>query len=122
MKVRECLDRVRAIPGAEADEDMMLTWLNDCEGILFEEIISAREGCEEEVFDGYGAEDTEEILLAKDPYSVVYVYFVAAQIYLSYADMARYNNYLALYRDAYEEFAGYYARHHRQKSSAEVKL
>lgn len=122
MTLRELFDRVRAIPGAAADEDMMLTWLNDCEGVIFEEILSAREGCDREAFDGYGEEDMEAVLMARDPYSVLYVYFLAAQIYLSYADMARYNNYLALYHDAYDEFAGYYARHHRQKANVEVKL
>lgn len=122
MTVRECLDRVRAIPGAAADEDMMLVWLSNVEGMIFEEIISGREGAPLECFEGYTDGDGEAVLLAKDPYSEVYVYYVTAQIYLSYADMARYNNYLSLYRDAYEEFAGYWARGHRQKGDVRIKI
>lgn len=122
MTVRECLDRVRAIPGAGADEDMMLAWLSDVEGLIFEEIISRREGAPIESFEGYGDGDGEVTLLAKEPYASLYVYYVTSQIYLSYADIARYNTYLALYRDAYEEFAGYWARGHRQKESMRLKI
>lgn len=123
MRVRECFDRVRAIPGMpQVDEDRLLVWLNDCEGLIYDEIISTREGAPDEVFCGYDEGDTEEVLFAKDPYSALYAYYVAAQVYLSFSDMARYNNYLLLYRDEYEEFAGYYARTHRQLGNVEVKL
>lgn len=123
MKIRECFDRVRAIPGIPiAEEDAMMVWLNDCEGRIFDEIIATREGAPMEAFFGYDDEDTEDVLMAKDPYAALYVYYVAAQIYLSFSDMARYNNYIMLYRDEYEEFAGYYARTHRQNRSTEVKL
>lgn len=123
MKVRECFDRVRAIPGIpSAEEDMLTVWLNECEGKVDCEILSGREGAPEEAFEGYGEDDGEETLFAKDPYSVLYVYYVAAQVYLSYADMTRYNNYLALFLDEFEEFAGYYARTHRQTSDVRVKL
>ena len=123
MKIRECFDRVRAIPGIpQVDEDKILMWLNDCEGVIYEEIIATRAGAPEEPFFGYDEGSTEDVLMAKDPYSALYVYFLAAQIYLSFSDMARYNNYLLLYRDEYEEFAGYYARTHRQKNNVEVKL
>ena len=121
MTIRELFDRVRALPGASADEDMMLMWLNDCEGVIFHEILETREGFEDG-FDGYSDEDLEAELLAADPYSVLYVYYVVAQTYLSFADIDRYNNFLALYRDAYDEFAGFWARNHRQKLDAEVKL
>lgn len=122
MTVRECLDRVRATPGAAADEDMMLVWLSDVEGLIFEEIMAHREGAPIDGFEGYADSDGEAVLLAKEPYASLYVYYVTAQIYLSYADIARYNTYLALYRDAYEEFAGYWARGHRQKGNTRLKI
>ena len=121
MTVNECLTRVRATPGCSADEEMMLTWLSDVEGILFEEVLSGREGAPER-FDGYGDEDSDTVLFAKDPYSMLYVYYVVAQSYLHVLDLDRYNTYLALYRDAFDEFAGYHARHHRQTGNVEVKL
>lgn len=122
MTVRECLDRVRATPGVAADEDMMFGWLSSVEGLIFEEIVKGREGAPFESFEGYTDSDGEVKLIAKNPYSEVYVYYVIAQSYLAFSDMARYNNYLALYRDAYEEFAGYWARNHRQKGDTKIKI
>ena len=123
MKIRECFDRVRAIPGMpNVEEDMLTVWLNECEGKVFCEIVEGREGAPLEEFEGYGEDDMEETLMVKDPYSSLYVYYLAAQVYLSYADMTRYNNYLALFLDEFEEFACFYAEKHRQSRNVEVKL
>lgn len=123
MKVRECFDRVRAIPGIPTTEEEMLSvWLNECEGKVFLDILAGREGAPLTEFSGYGEDDTEETLVAPEPYAMLYVYYVAAQIYLSLADIARYNVYIGLFMDEYEEFSSYWVRGHRQTDDVRVRL
>ncbi len=94
MKVREATDRARSLAGATVDESEMLGWLSDCEGRVRESLF----GMAGE-FEGFTDSDGERELTAKEPYAVLYVYYLSAQIYLSFADMDRYNDYIGLYAD-----------------------
>ena len=59
--------------------------------------------------------DTE--LLAEEPYTDVYIYYLMAQIDLGNAEIAKYNNDKALYNSAYLTYSDYYTRTHKPLSS-----
>lgn len=88
---------------------------------VFDDIMSAYEGCPCEEFSGYTADtpyDTQ--LLLPFPYDDIYGYLVAVKADMINGDTARYNNSANLFNTRFEEFCNYYNRTHKIKKNVRM--
>lgn len=109
MTISQAIERCdQQKPNAYADEDK-LHWLSKLDGMLYDEVISRHEGAPE-AFSGYTAADYGRELLADDAYSDLYVKWLGAQIDYANAEIARYNNAMAMFNALYAAYAASYNR------------
>lgn len=99
MTVRDALEQAdRLVPNQLTEKDK-LAFLNEVEGMVYREILCARESEQEIPFTPYAAVDETE-LLTPDPYSRLYRLYLESQIHYYNQEPALYNNALAAFRAA----------------------
>lgn len=111
----EICDRQK--PNGYTMEDK-IHWLSNLDQMIFDEIIERHEGGPEK-FEGYADNvngSTE--LLADNAYADMYVKWLFAQIDFANAELARYNNSMAMFNALYEAYAKSYTRKHMPKQPA----
>lgn len=107
MQLREMFDRVDETLANDLSAKLKLAWLNDVERLVKEEVfgthIMPKHDAEKAAaFDGYTEEtpnDTE--LLVQDPYSVLYVYYLEAQIARANGDVTQQQDATTLFDNMY---------------------
>lgn len=107
----------RQKPNGYTMEDK-IHWLSNLDQMIFDEIIERHEGGPEK-FEGYADNvngSTE--LLADNAYADMYVKWLFAQIDFANAELARYNNSMAMFNALYEAYAKSYTRKHMPKQPA----
>lgn len=118
MTIAQAISLVDTMKVNEYTEAQKVAWLDECDKRIITEIISNHEltDTEEalyETFAGYDAlTDTDTDLLVPDPYSILYRWWLEANIDLSNLEFGKYNNSTRLYDKAVQEFAGYWVRNH----------
>ena len=108
------VDRQKPNKVAEADK---IGWLSDCDMTIFKTIIQTHEYYVDGVltdppaFTGYAdnVDQTTE-LYAPPPYDKLYTYALFLQIDLVNMELGKYNNDMALFNAAMDEYAAYYNR------------
>lgn len=118
MKVREAISTVdRLKPNAYEDSDK-LSWLNEIEQKIYNDIINRKDG-EEETFTPYVTSDTqagsETELKVPEPYSNMYVTYLSSKIDYHNQDFGLYNNSASLFNSLFDEYAAYYRRNNPAK-------
>lgn len=92
--------------------------LSELDGIIKLEIIDTHEGGEGVCFKGYTDETPlDTALLVPEPWSGLYIRWLEAKIDYQSEEYDKYNNSVAAYNAAYEEFAKWYHRTHMPKST-----
>ena len=61
-------------------------------------------------------------LIAKAPYDVLYVYWLMAQIDLKASELNKYNNSLALFKEAFKDYKAWYNRTHMPITKKQIRL
>jgi hypothetical protein len=98
--------RPNAVPQAQKME-----WLDRVERCIKTEVVDIHEGAQECTFEGYGARTPDStVLLAQEPYSQLYVWWLVCQMDLMNNEIDRYQNSAALYNSAYGEYVRWYNR------------
>lgn len=103
----------KTIPNTYPSE-IKIAWLSTLDHMIYNELIKAHEGEESIVYNGYDestSEDTE--LLAKEPYSEIYGYWLEAKIHYYNGESERYANAITMFNSVYSEFAKRYVKEHR---------
>lgn len=109
----------RQKPNGYTREDK-IHWLGKLDQMIFDEVISRHEGGIES-FSGYSEDtDGETELLATDAYADMYVKWLFAQIDFANAEIARYNNSMAMFNSLYEAYAKSYTREHMPRQTAYI--
>lgn len=123
MTIREAIDRVDVMrPNTVADTEKYL-WLAQLDGALRRQVHNQHERTSEE--EGAGADIAQKddtVLLAKEPYSGMYLYWLMAQIDLALGELTRYNNDMMLYNMALTEYAVDYKRTHLPVGRGQFQL
>jgi hypothetical protein len=114
----ERADEMRA--GNSAPEEMKIRWLSELDGVIYNDVILTHE-VEAEPYMGY-KDDVTKKLIAEEPYDVLYVYWLMAQIDLKASELNKYNNSLALFKDALKDYKAWFNRTHMPKKKAQIKL
>lgn len=114
MTIHEAIKAVDGVKQGNAfSEKEKIGWLSTLDGVIKEEIINTHEGHRAIVFNGYtDATDTNTVLLVREPYADIYLYYLSAMIDLYSGETDRYNSDMTLYNNAYRLFSDWYNRHH----------
>ena len=88
------------------------------DGIIKKEIIDTHEGGEGVTFNGYNeSSDLTVDMLVPAPYDDIYIRWLEAQMDYANGEYNKYNNSVAIYNEAYTNFARYYNRTHMPKGT-----
>ena len=113
MTVQEAISQADALcPNRYSMEDKV-RWLNEVDAKIAKEILPRYETTD--TYTAYTVGDISKTLLAPEPYSVMYVYFLQSKINYADNETDRYNNSSAMFNQAYYDFGNYYNREHTAK-------
>ena len=111
MTIQNIKDKLQFRKQVKIETERLIEFINTVEWKVKKEIIDTHEGAENYIFNGYSTDDVSEVqLIVPEPYSEMYVFFVMSQISLTENNILGYNNEWALFRQYYDDFAGYYNR------------
>lgn len=114
MTIQEAVNLVDRMKPNQYDHETKVQWLSKLDGMIFREVIATHEGGTLTAFDGYDASDPDVVLLVPYPYDEdVYNYFLQSQIDKENGEMAKYNQSIVLYNNAYQTFWNWYNRTYR---------
>lgn len=121
MTVFEAITRLNTLKPSQYDEDTLVSWLSELEGLIYNEIIKWHESGEEFLPIDPEA-DMDRELLAAEPYDDVYLKYLMAQVDFHNGEFTRYNNSMIMYNTALSAFADWYNRNNMPKQESEVRL
>lgn len=120
MTISEAITECDELKPNQYSDTHKLRWLTDIEKTIMNEIIltherEIKEGGEETgEFNGYDEDtDYETELIAPDPYSQLYVFYLMAMIDFYNGETTKYQNSYVMFNAKYQEFANYWNRTHK---------
>lgn len=120
MKVIEAINEADSLKANALPLSMKIKWLSRLDLRIMREIVDTHEyneGEEEISFDGYTDEDTEEELLAPEPYAEMYIHWLSAQIDYYNMELDGFNAANAMFESVYENFRNAYNASHKPKTA-----
>lgn len=109
MKIQEAIIQCDDLKPNQYSQLDKIRWLNDVESQIKAEIIDTHKNSEEIDFNGYDENtDHNTELIAKAPYSDLYVKYLMSQIDFTNGEFDRYNNSALMFNVAYQSFANNY--------------
>lgn len=116
MTIMEALYRIDELKPNSYSQPEKIKWLSSLDGVIKSEIIDTHEGGGDIVFSGYDEYvDTSTKLLVPAPYDDIYLKWLEAMIDYTNGEIAKYNNSLTAYNDAYDLYQKHYNRTHMPK-------
>lgn len=120
MTIREAINRCDTLKPNQYPDDQKITWLSELDSRIYNDIFLTHEDNpyvlvaevtkENEIHFPYT--DDATMLLAEEPYDVLYVSYLMAKIDESNEETTRYANSSAEYNSHYQDFARFYNRAH----------
>lgn len=120
MTIAEAITNLGSVKPHQYGEDVLIRWLSDLDGLIFEEVMKGREGAPES-FTRY-TDDMGAELLVPEPYADIYIRYMAAQVDFYNAEYDRYNNSMLMFNTMYTAFADWYNRNHMANNPTRIKL
>ena len=120
MKISEALTKLDAYVSETVETDEKLSWLDRIEGIIYEELVLTHA-------DGFPkpppCADGDRELICAEPYSDLYVFYMAMQRDMQMRDSVSYANNAQAFDAAYYAFADNYNRRHMpNKMASKISL
>lgn len=125
MKVQQAIERANEMrAGNSAPDEMKIQWLNEIDHIIYNDVVATHQNVKyPHLADGFKEyEDGDKELIAESPYDVLYVYWLMAQIDLKATELNKYNNSLALFKEALKDFKAYYNRTYMPIRKKQIRL
>ncbi|MFZ5975205.1 MAG: hypothetical protein ACOYU3_07335 [Bacillota bacterium] len=139
MTMQEAIDRIAALKPHQFTDTQLVQWLSDLDRKVWHELIRLLENtaiAEEYDEDGNPITDMPEpgpyemvegvtpdvTLIVPEPYSELYLHYLAAQIDYWNGEIGRYNNAMAQYNATYDSFAAAITRTHIPKRNNYVSI
>lgn len=120
MTIRQAIDKADALRPNGIDRPTKVLWLRMLDGQLRREVVALHEGEAEGGADL--AQNEEQPLLAAQPDSMLYLYWLMAQIDLAEGEVVRYTNSMQLYNTALAGFAAWYKACHKPLPRGQFRL
>lgn len=128
MQIGELFERIDEVMANDWSENLKLAWLNEVERQIIDEVFATHAMSEEDArraedFTGYTEETPEDtVLLAVDPYSALYQYYLEAQIARANGDSSQQKDATTLFDNMYLTYKRYINRTCRPYSKASTFL
>lgn len=122
MKLKELIEKINQLKLNEYDEDQLTEWVTELENYVIVNIFNRAEGMDYEQVRYRYEEDGETELMVPDPFSEVYLHYLASKIDYWQQEIESYNNSVLLYNAAYQAFADYMRRNHKPKSGPNKRI
>lgn len=111
MTISEAITQLQAVKENQYDDETLVRWISDLEGILYEDVVKNHEGSEDVQHGRYSVDtDMDTVLMVPEPYSDIYIKYLMAQVDYHNAEMQRYTNSMIMYNVALDAFASWYNR------------
>lgn len=111
MTISEAITQLQAVKENQYDDETLVRWISDLEGILYEDVVKNHEGGADIPHGRYSVDtDMDTVLMVPEPYSDIYIKYLMAQVDYHNAEMQRYTNSMIMYNVALDAFAGWYNR------------
>lgn len=111
MTISEAITQLQAVKENQYDDETLVRWISDLEGILYEDVVKNHEGSADIPHGRYSVDtDMDTVLMVLEPYSDIYIKYLMAQVDYHNAEMQRYTNSMIMYNVALDAFAGWYNR------------
>ena len=111
MTISEAITQLQAVKENQYDDETLVRWISDLEGILYEDVVKNHEGSEDIQHGRYSVDtDMDTTLMVPEPYSDIYIKYLMAQVDYHNAEMQRYTNSMIMYNVALDAFASWYNR------------
>lgn len=118
MQICKLFAMIDELKPNQYDKEIKIQWLNEIEFKVIEQIINMAEGFNI-VFKPYDYDlDNEKHLQIPDPFIDVYSSYIYAKIDFHQSEYDRYNNDVALFNSAFDEFSSWFRRKHMPKQRA----
>ena len=118
MTIMDALYRIDELKPNSYSQPEKIKWLSSLDGMIKSEIIDTHEGGEDIEFLGYDEyADLSTVLLVPAPYDDIYLKWLEAMIDYTNGEIAKYNNSLTAYNDAYDLYQKHYNRTHMPKGT-----
>ena len=122
MKLFELISEVDQLRPNQYNNDQKTRWNSEIEGMIVDEILNMAEGNEIE-FSGYEyALDSEKELMLPDRFCDIYEHYLKAKIEFYDEETDIYNNEVAAYQNAYNQYAAWYRRNYMPKQPAKINI
>lgn len=115
--LNDIITEVDEIKPNQYDDDLKIMWLSNLDLRIKEDLYKTHHLSEDEQtmiesFIGYTQYDMSATLLAPEPYSELYRYYLMAQIDLYNNESDRYANSMIMFNNAYQEYSNHFNRDH----------
>lgn len=117
MKVKDAIEKTNQLKANVYSEENMSQWLSELENYAIESVFNRAEGNDFPLVKYSYEDDEEKDLMIPDPYSEIYIYYLAAKIDYWNKELDSYNNNMSMYNASYSSFAAKYRREHMPKQT-----
>ncbi len=121
MTVQEAIARADAMKPNACPDDVKYAWLTELDGRIKTEILDTHVGFDETGMPDYSYANRMENLLAPEPYSDMYVYWLFMKIDFMNGEFDRFNNDAMLYNTSWLAFSNYMNRIHAPRKRAQIE-
>lgn len=118
--VNKVIERVKRMKPNTLEDQDLARYLMELDGRIYKEITSADHP--DVTPPAKWPEEGDKQLLVAEPYDNLYDHYLTAMIEYWMREYGNYNNTVALFQQAYDEFRAYYRRKHRPKESRATGL
>ena len=128
MQIKELFARIDEVMANDWSKELKIAWLNDIERQVIDEVFATHEMSKEDAmraaaFTGYKADTPDDtILLVRDPHSVLYQYYLEAQIARANGDSTQQKDATTLFDNMYLTYKRYINRTCRPINKASTFL
>lgn len=113
MKIQEAIEKTDELMPNQYTTAQKVSWLSTLDGKIWHEVIMTHHGHQMEWYPFEGYNDDEAELLVPVPYADdVYGWYLKSRIALENNEVSKYDQYSAMFNQAYEDFTAFYNRTH----------
>ena len=112
VKISECISLLDSLMHNTYTDHHKRRWLSNVDGQLQAQLISTHEGGAVTAGLPYGSGDDQKLLLAPPPFDAMYLHYLQAQMHYLNGEIDRYNNAMAMFQAALDDYARHYNRTH----------
>lgn len=123
MTINQVITQIQNEKPSQYSVDTLVKWLSDVEGLIYHEVVRWHKGTDHIQYKPFNADtDLDKVLFVPEPYSNVYLRYLAAQIDYNNGELPQYANSMTLYNTALTAFADYYNRNNMPKQDHYIKI